>query len=288
MPHSPLATPRATIDVLEAHGLRLRASLGQNFLVDDNIVGRILALAALSGDESVLEVGPGIGTLTLALCRVAGAVVSVERDERFARVLADTAEECDNLSVVMGDAVNVPSHELRTRLGPPTDFVANLPYGVAATVILRYFQEIDSLETAVVMVQAEVADRISAVPGTKDYGSYTVKLKLQADVAGRFAVSRTCFLPPPRVDSAVVRLERRVHSESPEVVAAASRMADAAFAQRRKTLRNSVRAVLAADADHIESVLAASGIDGSRRAETLSVEEYVFLGRNALELGLLP
>lgn len=288
MPHSPLSSPRATIDVLEAHGLRLRASLGQNFLVDDNIVGRILGMAALTGRESVLEVGPGIGTLTLALCRSAGAVVSVERDERFARILADTAEECANLSVVMGDAVSIPVSELRTSLSPPTCLVANLPYGVAATVILRYFEQIDALGTAVVMVQSEVADRISAVPGTKDYGAYTVKLRLHADVVGRFAVSRTCFLPPPRVDSSVLRLERREPPGPPEVVEAAARMADAAFAQRRKTLRNSVRAVLHSDAEQTESVLVASGIDGARRAETLSVEEYVILGRKALELGLLP
>lgn len=288
MPHSPLASPRATVDVLESHGLRLRASLGQNFLVDDNIIGRILNLAALDGSESVLEVGPGIGTLTLALCDAAGAVVAVERDARFMRVLADTTAGCDNLTVVADDAVSVPVEELRTQLGPPTALVANLPYGVAATVVLRYFQEIDSLATAVVMVQAEVADRISAVPGTKDYGSYTVKLRLQADVVGRFPVSRNCFLPAPRVDSAVVRLERSACSESAAVIAASSRMADAAFAQRRKTLRNSLRAVLTEDVETIDAVLAACGVDGTRRAETLGVEEYVLLGQNALELGLLP
>ncbi len=288
MAYSRLATPGATVDVLRAHGIHTRKALGQHFLIDDNVVGRILALAELHGDEPVVEIGPGIGTLTVALCDSAGAVVAVERDERLLAVLADTAATCERLEVVHADAVTVPIAGLQTSLGPPAALIANLPYAVAATVVLRFFQQMPSLRFAVVMVQAEVADRMAAVPGNKDWGAYTVKLHLHARPAGRFAVPPTCFLPPPRVHSAVLRLERLEHSPSAEEIAAASRMAEAAFAQRRKTIRNSVRSAFGADAELLDTVLVRAGIDGGRRAETLSVPEYLGLGAAAMQYGLLP
>jgi len=166
--------------------------------------------------------------------------------------------------------------------------VANLPYGVAATVVLRYFQEFPSLQSATIMVQAEVASRMTAVPSTKDYGSYSVKLQLLARPAGRFPVPRSCFLPPPRVDSAVVRLDRFAASESPELIAAATRTADAAFTQRRKTLRNSLRSGLGVSGETLDVALVEAEIDGGRRAETLSVAEFVKLGSILHKNGLLP
>jgi len=154
-------------------------------------VGRILALAALSGDETVVEVGPGIGTLTQALCSAAGSVVAVERDAELLPVLAETTSECRRLSVLRADAVAVSPDALAEPFGPPVALVANLPYAVAATVVLRFFELVPSIESATVMVQAEVAARMAASPGTKDYGAYTVKLRLRAAPAGRFAVARS-------------------------------------------------------------------------------------------------
>ena len=279
MAYSALATPSATLAVLKRHGLATKKALGQHFLVDDNAVGRILDLAALTGAETVLEVGPGIGTLTAALCAHAAAVVAVERDADLLPVRAETTAACPRLAIVRADAVAVAPATLAEPFGPPVALVANLPYAVAATVVLRFFEEIASLQSATVMVQAEVADRMSAVPGTKAYGSYTVKLRLLAEPTGRFPVSRNCFLPPPRVDSAVLRLDRKPLCDDPVLADAAARVADAAFAQRRKTIRNSLRAVLGVEASVVDDALAAAGIDGSVRAETLAPERFLALAR---------
>lgn len=288
MAHSELASPRATIEVLQAHGLYTRKALGQHFLVDDNIIGRILQMADLAGNEPVLEIGPGIGTLTVVLCEQAGAVVTVEQDSRLLPVLEQTTAACTDLNVVEADAVSVDLSDLMTPLGSPGALIANLPYGIAATVVLRLFAEMPSLQFAVVMVQAEVADRMAASPGGKEYGAYTVKLALHAEVVDRFKVPPTCFLPPPRVDSAVLRLERRAAPTSLTGIRAAARMADAAFAQRRKTIRNSLRGTLDISDDLLDVALRDASIDPTRRAETLSVTEYVALGASAEKYSLLP
>ena len=279
VPTSDLASPSATLAVLKRHGLATKKALGQHFLVDDNVVRRIIDLAALSGDETVLEVGPGIGTLTTALCEAAGAVVAVERDAALLPVLAETTAGCDRFAVVRADAVAVEPAALAEPFGPPVALVANLPYAVAATVVLRFFEELPSLQSATVMVQSEVADRMAAEPGVKDFGSYTVKLRLRARPVGRFAVARGCFLPPPRVDSAVLRLERSPLTEDPALLREAARVADAAFAQRRKTVRNSLRATLELDAARLDAALEAAGIDGSLRAETLVPQRFLALAR---------
>lgn len=278
MPNSRLASPSATIAVLKRHGLYTRKALGQHFLVDDNVVGRIVDLAGVVAGEPVLEIGPGIGTLTDALLSAGAEVVAVEFDERLLPVLDSLREENGRLTVIRGDAVTIPLESLTTPAGSPRALIANLPYSVAATVVLRCFQQMPTLERAVVMVQAEVADRISADVGTKAYGSYTVKLALHAHVASRFAVPPGCFLPPPRVESAVVRLERVGRGLSPEQLGAAARAADAAFAQRRKTLRNSLAAGLGWSAAQAERVIAEAGIDPSVRAENLTPAQYVTLG----------
>lgn len=282
MSTSPLATPTATIAVLERHGLYTKKSYGQHFLIDDHVIERILSLAALRGDETVLEVGPGIGTLTVALCSAAGAVVAVERDPALPPVLAETTASCDRFALVEADALEVTAEQLALPFGPPTALVANLPYNVAATIVLGYFELLPTLQQATIMVQSEVADRMAASPGTKDYGSYTVKLRLHARPAGRFQVARNCFLPPPRVDSAVLRLERHPLIEDPTLVRAAARIADAAFAQRRKTVRNSLRATLEASTETIDAALASAGIDGGVRAETLEPEAFIELARGLL------
>lgn len=279
MTHSPLASPTATRDVLARHGLATKKALGQHFLVDDNVVGRILDLAALDGTETVLEVGPGIGTLSVALCGAAGAVVAVERDADLLPVLADTTSGCERFAVVNADAVTVANDEVATPFGPPVALVANLPYQVAATVVLRAFESMDSIRSATVMVQAEVADRMAASPGSKDYGAYTVKLSLRARVAGRFNVGPGCFFPPPRVESAVIRLDRRGEGLDEATLEAAARVAESAFAQRRKTLRNSLKATSGFSAVQIDAALEAVGIDGRVRAETLEPEAFLRIAR---------
>lgn len=283
MPYSRLANPSATIAVLQRHNLAVRKSLGQHFLVDDNIVGRIVRQAAIRPSERVLEVGPGIGTLTDALLAEGAQVVAVERDVHLLPVLSELAQERGGLEVVHADAVEVPMEALCKGGKVPTALVANLPYAVAAKVVLRFFEEMPALERAVVMVQAEVADRITAAPGSKLYGAYTVKLGLRARPVGRFPVPRTCFLPPPRVDSAVVALERREQDVEEVLLVYAARAADAAFCQRRKTLRNAMAAGLRTSAQEAVALLASAGIDPSLRAEDLGRDEFLSLGKVLLE-----
>jgi len=278
VPHSRLASPSATIAVLQRHGLYTKKALGQHFLIDDNVIARILQLAEPVSDEAVLEVGPGIGTLTWALLDRGARVVAVEYDSRLFPVLHEIAEVHPGLTLVHADAVTVPVAHLTGPAGPPRALVANLPYNVAATVVLRFFEEVPSLERAIVMVQSEVADRMAAVPGTGAYGAYTVKLGLLARVSARFPVARSCFLPPPRVDSAVIRIDRVSAVAAPDTLRSAARAADAAFAQRRKKLRNSFAAGLGVSASESERILRAAGIDPARRAEELTAQEFVAIG----------
>ena len=183
MTTSPLANPTATREMLEAFGLATKHRLGQNFLIDNHVIERIMALAELTGAERVLEVGPGIGTLTLALVQEAARVASIEMDAELEQVLSAHAVDHDNFRFIMGDALAVPPTAIAEALGgDPEVLVANLPYNVAATIILQFFQTMPTLRRAVVMVQKEVADRIAAVAGTKAYGAYTVKLSLYGEV----------------------------------------------------------------------------------------------------------
>lgn len=286
MTTSPLANPTATREMLEAFGLATKHRLGQNFLIDNHVIERIMALADLSGSERVLEVGPGIGTLTLALLQEAAHVTSIEMDSELEQVLAAHAMDHDNFSFIMGDALAVPPTAIAEASGgEPTMLVANLPYNVAATIILQFFQTMPSLERAVVMVQKEVADRIAAVAGTKAYGAYTVKLSLHGEVTGRFEVPPRCFMPAPHVDSAVVRIDRVdalacaglacLESDyAPIDAACVSRVVDAAFAQRRKTIRNSMSSN-GFDKAALDVAFEACGIAPTARAEALTTDEFI-------------
>ncbi len=278
MTTSPLASAAATRELLEAFGLATKHRLGQNFLIDNHVIEHICALAELRSDERVLEVGPGIGTLTLALLQEAGKVVSIEADPELEQVLWSHSVEHPNFAFIMGDALKVdPARVAEAAGGEPTVFVANLPYNVAATIILQFFEQMPALERAVVMVQKEVADRIAAAPGNKTYGGYTAKLGLYGRVTGRFEVPPRCFMPAPHVDSAVVRIER-AEAPLPDGLAAADVAAaiDAAFAQRRKTIRNSMSAN-GFEKDALDAAFEASGILPTARAETLSTADFVRL-----------
>ncbi|MDI9590762.1 MAG: 16S rRNA (adenine(1518)-N(6)/adenine(1519)-N(6))-dimethyltransferase RsmA [Acidobacteriota bacterium] len=291
--HSWLASPRETRRVLERHGLVAKHHLGQNFLIDDTVVGRTLDLAELAGGDVVLEVGPGIGTLTVAMLPMAGAVASVEADRGLEAVLAETcAQDSERFALVMGDALRVGLDDLRASVAAlgiegldpaPTKLVSNLPYQVAATMVLRTFERMPSVWRAVVMVQAEVADRMGAIPGTKEYGGYTAKLALHARPTGRFEVGPGSFMPAPHVDSAVIRLDRASLDDpatgaslSPAQVAWCAQVIDAAFAQRRKTIRNSMGSS-GFGKPELDEALSRSGIDPRARAETLAPDDFVRL-----------
>ena len=294
-----LANQRATKETLERFGLATKYRLGQNFLVQDHVIEKIVQLAEVQPTDVIVEVGPGLGTLTVALLDNARAVCSLEADSELEQVLAVTCKEPhpDSFALVMGDALAITpqklseaystlptvAHDAATSAPMPTKFVSNLPYQVAATLILKFFQELPSLERAVVMVQAEVADRIAAKPSTKAYGAYTAKLSLFAQVTGRFEVGPGNFMPPPRVNSAVVRLDRTIARNpvtskllSEEELLHTMRVIDAAFAQRRKTIRNSMSAS-GFDKDMLDQAFLATGIAPTVRAEVLTSQDFICL-----------
>jgi len=300
-----LANQRATKETLERFGLATKYRLGQNFLVQDHIIEKIVQLAEVQPTDVLVEVGPGLGTLTVALLDNALAVCSLEADSELEQVLAVTCKEPhpDSFALVMGDALAITPQKLSEAYSAlptvaqsalpvapmPTKFVSNLPYQVAATLILKFFQELPSLERAVVMVQAEVADRIAAKPSTKAYGAYTAKLSLFAQVTGRFEVGPGNFMPPPRVNSAVVRLDRTIARNpvtskllSEEELLHTMKVIDAAFAQRRKTIRNSMSAS-GFDKDKLDQAFLATGIAPTVRAEVLTSQDF-----NCLAAALEP
>ncbi|MEE0028475.1 MAG: 16S rRNA (adenine(1518)-N(6)/adenine(1519)-N(6))-dimethyltransferase RsmA [Atopobiaceae bacterium] len=287
MAYSYLANPRETRAVLERHGFSLKHRLGQNFLINDDVIRRILELAELESDDVVYEIGPGIGSLTVAMLPRVRTVVAVEADHSLPPVLADTcARDGEKLALVQGDALRVTPQELAVAAGAePNKLVSNLPYQVAATVILGALQNMPSVRRVVVMVQAEVADRISAQPGTKAYGAYTAKLALYGQVTGRFEVGPGNFMPPPHVDSAVVRIDRApMPCEDLEDLGQVAQVIDAAFAQRRKTIRNSM-AAKGFDKTVLDEAFAAADIDPRARAESLSPADFVHLARAIAMLG---
>lgn len=294
-----LANQRATKETLERFGLATKYRLGQNFLVQDHVIEKIVQLAEVQPTDVIVEVGPGLGTLTVALLDRARAVCSLEADSELEQVLAVTCKEPhpDSFALIMGDALAITPQKLAEAYSTlpavtqsaipvapmPTKFVSNLPYQVAATLILKFFQELPSLERAVVMVQAEVADRIAAKPSTKAYGAYTAKLSLFAQVTGRFEVGPGNFMPPPRVNSAVVRLDRTQARNpltskllSEEELLHTMSVIDAAFAQRRKTIRNSMSAS-GFDKDKLDQAFLATGIAPTARAEVLTSQDFICL-----------
>jgi len=294
-----LANQRATKETLERFGLATKYRLGQNFLVQDHVIEKIVQLAEVQPTDVIVEVGPGLGTLTVALLDRARAVCSLEADSELEQVLAVTCKEPhpDSFALVMGDALAITPQKLAEAYSAlpavaqsaassapmPTKFMSNLPYQVAATLILKFFQELPSLERAVVMVQAEVADRIAAKPSTKAYGAYTAKLSLFAQVTGRFEVGPGNFMPPPRVNSAVVRLDRTQARNpltskllSEEELLHTMSVIDAAFAQRRKTIRNSMSAS-GFDKDKLDQAFLATGIAPTVRAEVLTSQDFICL-----------
>ena len=263
-------------------GTRPAKRLGQNFVHDPNTVRRIVVAAGVNADDVVVEVGPGLGSLTLALLPHVRQVTAIEIDQtlanRLPRTVAEFAPElAGRLVVVTEDAMRVGASELP---GPaPTALVANLPYNVAVPVLLHLLAELPAIGHGLVMVQAEVADRLAAEPGSKTYGVPSVKAAWYARVRRAGAVPRTVFWPVPNVDSGLVAFTRREPPPGADR-AATFAVVDAAFAQRRKTLRSAL-AGWAGSARRAEAVLRAAGVDPSARGEQLGVATFAEIARHA-------
>jgi 16S rRNA (adenine1518-N6/adenine1519-N6)-dimethyltransferase len=261
-------------------GLRPTKTLGQNFVHDANTVRRIVAAARVGEADHVLEVGPGLGSLTLALLQTAATVTAIEIDPRLAALLPETiaghaAGRAGDLRVIGADALAVRASDLPQ---PPTALVANLPYNVAVPVLLHLLAEIDSLRRVLVMVQAEVADRLVAPPGSRTYGAPSAKLAWYGPARRAGSVGRAVFWPVPGVDSALVAVERLpvLRSADPRVRREVFAVIDAAFAQRRKTVRSAL-ARWAGSAERAERLCRAAGVDPGVRGEVLGIEAFVAL-----------
>jgi 16S rRNA (adenine1518-N6/adenine1519-N6)-dimethyltransferase len=252
--------------------LKPSKSLGQNFVIDSNVCTKIVRTAGVTSDDIALEIGPGLGSLTLAMLEVAQSVIAVEIDSRLAQQLPITVaqhfEHPENLTVINMDALAV--NELPVA---PTVLVANLPYNVSVPVLLHLLEKFPTLRTGVVMVQAEVADRLAAKPGGKEYGIPSVKAAWWADVKNVGTVSRSIFWPAPNVDSKLVGFTRRETAGSEESRAKVFTIIDAAFAQRRKMLRSALSS-LYGSSSAAEAILIKAGIDPTLRGEALQVESF--------------
>jgi 16S rRNA (adenine1518-N6/adenine1519-N6)-dimethyltransferase len=270
-----LLGPAQVRTLAAALGLRPTKARGQNFVIDPNTVRRIVKAAELEAADVVLEVGPGLGSLTLGLLPVVASVVAVEIDELLAAQLPLTVAErapdlAARLRTLTADALRVGPADLPV---PPTALVANLPYNVSVPVILHLLEVLPSLRTVLVMVQAEVADRLAAGPGSKVYGVPSVKARWYAEVRRAGAVGRTVFWPAPNVDSGLVAMTRRPPPTTSATRAEVFAVVDAAFAQRRKTLRAAL-AGWAGSAAAAETALRAAGVDPSTRGEAIDVAAF--------------
>lgn len=270
-----IASPQVTQHILNRFKLRADKKLGQNFLIDENVVHQIVAAAELSEADTVLEVGPGIGTLTQGLAESKARVVAVELDTRLLPVLATTLNGYDNVRVVHGDILKV---NIMEEVGAPSFKVcANLPYYITTPIIFALLEKRLPMERLVAMVQKEVAERMAAQPGGKEYGALSVAIQYYTEPKIAFIVPPTSFIPAPAVDSAVIVCKRR--SKPPVEVcdeALFFRVVKAAFSLRRKMLSNSLKN-MGIKSEQVAKWLELAGVDGKRRAETLSLEDFAKL-----------
>lgn len=268
---SELLGARRVRELLSRHGVRPSKALGQNFVIDPNTIRKVIDVAELPSGARVLEIGPGVGSLTLALAASAGQVVAVELDRHLLPILDEVLAAIPNVEVVHGDALEIGLGEIEA-----TDVVANLPYNVAVPLVMRLLSEAPGVQRMTVMTQREVGERLAAGPGSKIYGSPSVMAAFDAQVDVVARVSRRAFWPVPNVDSVLVRLVRR---EAPAVDRATFKeLVRAGFSQRRKTLRSSLAPVLG---ERVEEVLAAAGVEQGKRAEQIALEGFVRLAQAA-------
>ena len=270
-----IASPQVTNHILHRFKLRADKKLGQNFLIDESVVRRIVEAAELTPEDTVLEVGPGIGTLTQGLAESGASVVAVELDKRLLPVLDVTLEGYDNVRIVNGDILQVDIMEQVQK--PDFKCCANLPYYITTPIIFAILEKRLPMERLVVMVQNEVAERMAAKPGSKDYGALSVAIQYFTEPEIAFIVPPSSFIPAPSVDSAVIVCKRR--STPPVEVCDENlffRVVKAAFSLRRKMLSNSLKN-MGIKGEQVTKWLELAGVDGKRRAETLSLEDFAAL-----------
>jgi 16S rRNA (adenine1518-N6/adenine1519-N6)-dimethyltransferase len=281
-----LASQTAVRRLVDAHGFTFRKSLGQNFLVDGNILRNIIRAAAVSKDDTVVEIGAGIGTLTRALASTAGRVLAMEIDARLHPILDETIAQYNNVEIVAEDALKVDWSSFWEAYGlSRAKLVANLPYYITSPLLLNLFSQNAAFDSITVMVQREVAERFTAQPSTKAYGTLTVLAGYHSDVEICQSVPPTVFMPSPDVDSAIVKFTMR-----PYVIEAADpalfwKVVKAGFGQRRKTLTNALSSILGDTIRkaELQDVLRSCDISPQQRAETLSPQDFVVLANRLAE-----
>ena len=275
-----LSSHRATKEIVNKHNFKFSKSLGQNFLIDDNVIDKILAGSRLSETDKIIEVGPGIGTLTREMGKTAQNVVAIEIDKTLIPILKETLADLDNVEVVNEDILKVDIQGLINEKldGGPVKLIANLPYYITTPIVMKFLEEDIPVTDIVVMVQKEVADRMNAKPSTKDYGALSVAVQYYCDTEIVAKAPRHMFVPQPNVDSIViglhVRSERKYKVDNEDIF---FKTVKASFGQRRKTLLNSLGGLGFLTKDQIKEALQAANIDSKRRGETLSIDEFANL-----------
>ncbi|CEG21141.1 Ribosomal RNA small subunit methyltransferase A [Planococcus massiliensis] len=279
-----IATPIRTQEIMAKYGLKVKKSLGQNFLIDPNILRKIVGQANLTKESAAIEIGPGIGALTEHLARDAGKVLAFEIDQRLLPVLEDTLSPYDNVAIVHSDVLKADVlAEIEKELAGYEDImvVANLPYYVTTPIIMKLLLEKLPIRGLVVMLQKEVAERITAKPGSKAYGSLSIAIQYYTEAEMALTVPKTVFMPQPNVDSAVIRMIKR---PEPQVKVIDEdfffTVTRGSFVQRRKTILNNLQSAMPLGKEKKEFILKAleeAGIEPSRRGETLTIKEFGLL-----------
>lgn len=276
-----IATPIRTKEILNKYGFSFKKSLGQNFIIDPNILRNIVGHANLTEESGAIEIGPGIGALTEHIARAAKKVVAFEIDQRLLPVLDDTLSPYNNIKIIHSDVLKADvAKVIQEELQDVKDImvVANLPYYVTTPILIKLLTENLPIKGLVVMMQKEVADRITANPGTKEYGSLSIAIQYYGKAEVVMSVPKTVFMPQPNVDSAVIRITK--HQTPPVEVINEDFLFEvtrASFAQRRKTIFNNLQSGLYLGKEnkhHIVEALESCGIDPSRRGETLTIQEF--------------
>ncbi len=284
-----LGNPQNTIEVLQKYHFNFQKKFGQNFLIDTHVLDKIISAAGITKDDFVLEIGPGIGTMTQYLACAAREVVAVEIDKNLIPILEDTLQDYENVSVINDDILKVDIAALaeEKNQGRPIKVVANLPYYITTPIIMGLFEKNVPLESITVMVQKEVADRMQVGPGTKDYGALSLAVQYYAEPYIVANVPPNCFMPRPSVGSAVIRLTR--HQEMPVQVKDEKlmfRLIRASFNQRRKTLANGLKnsPELQFSKEEIETAIEKLGKGASVRGEALTLEEFAKLANSFTDM----
>ena len=277
-----LGNPTNTIAVLQKYGFNFQKKFGQNFLIDSNILENIIDAAQVTKDDCVIEIGPGIGTMTQYLCEHAREVIAVEIDKNLIPILADTLSAYDNITVINEDILKVDINKIveERNQGRPVKVVANLPYYITTPIIMGLFESHVPLDSITIMVQKEVADRMQVGPGTKDYGALSLAVQYYAKPKVEMIVPATCFMPRPNVDSAVIKLTR--YQNPPVQATDENFMFDiirASFNQRRKTLVNGLTNAggLKVSKEAILEALEQMGLPATIRGEALTLEQFAQL-----------